>query len=251
MALAFDHEKILTVLQADFVARLKSDRYFGEDAAPIPVYDERKGDVLNAISRSLGILTDAESSGKLGTCVVVMSPVATVENPELAQGPLSSEWEFRVLEDVTLNTDANGIGKAAFWTARRIVRLMHHYTPFGLGSTMIARKPTIIPVEDPVAPVAYAVRFVLTEATIYQEGKTATPSITVAGAGFPKTVTLECVTAGASIYYTTDGETYPWSEGAGALLYSAPFEVAAAATVRACAFAEDKLPSNVQMSVIT
>lgn len=246
MALGFEHEKILTRLQSEFVSRALSDRYFSEASAPVPVISELKGDIANEIERALGTVTDVDSSGKIGTCVVIMSPVASVQTPNLSQGPLTSEWEFRVLEDALLNGSDNGIQKSALWTARRLVRLFHQFTPFGLAQVMTARSPAIVPVEDPLAPIAYAVRFLITEGETLQEQKVKLPTITAASGGYPKEITLACETAGAAIYYTLDG-TYPYEGNPDAELYSGTFNIAEAATIRAAAFAADMLPSSVNL----
>ena len=59
----------------------------------------------------------------------------------------------------------------------------------------------------------------------------ATPTISPNGGSFPGPVqvTLACATAGATIYYTTNGTT----PTTGSALYSAPFTLAASATVKA------------------
>ena len=60
--------------------------------------------------------------------------------------------------------------------------------------------------------------------------KVATPTISETGG----TVTLACATSGAAIYYTTDG-TYPGSGNPDANLYSAPFALTEACTLRVAA----------------
>ena len=91
------------------------------------------------------------------------------------------------------------------------------------------------PVNVPEGKVSYSLRF-------KRQAQDA-PPVAVASIGIsppgpgPATVTLTCATAGAAIWYTTDG-SYPGSNAAAcptALLYSVPFAVLAGQTVRAAA----------------
>ena len=76
------------------------------------------------------------------------------------------------------------------------------------------------------------------------EGKlfTATPEFRPAGGVFPAPVTVQvtCETAGAEIYYTTDGSTPSSTHGT---LYTSPILVDVSMTLKACAYAEGRLPS--------
>jgi len=58
------------------------------------------------------------------------------------------------------------------------------------------------------------------------------------------TVTLSCGTEGAAIYYTLD-ETFPFAGNNEATLYSGPFSVEDTRTVRAVAYKDGLLPSDV------
>lgn len=228
----------LTDLQADLVERLKSDEFF----ADIPVLDERKSDLASDIELALGTLTEA--GGKLGICAVVLSPVANDELPDVVFGPLEVELSVLVLENVLLNTGPTGTGKAALTVARRIHRILKHYRAVGLGQALVPAKQSIIPVDNPLAPLAYEVRFATTEADREVNSKVAMPTISPDGGAVPQTVSLACTTAGASIYFTLDG-SYPRAGNSAATLYVAPFELMSAGTLRAAAFKSGYIASDV------
>jgi len=74
-------------------------------------------------------------------------------------------------------------------------------------------------------------------------GKVATPSISPAAGtyGADQSITLACLTAGAAIYYTTNGA----EPTEGDTLYTAPFTVSVSTTVKAKAFLAPSDPSDV------
>lgn len=240
--MSVDVDTILTELQADLAERLRADEMFTD----IPVLDERKGDLLDGINQALGTLTAV--GGKMGACVVVLSPTGNDDMPDAPSGPLSLSISVLVLEDVLVNGGASGTGKEALTIARRVHRALKHYAPVGLCNALVPQKPCLLPVDNPLAPVAYEVRFRTTEARTAAL-KCGMPSIAAAGEAFPKTITLTSATAGAAIYYTTDG-THPRSGNTAATLYAGPFALAATGTVRAAAFKTGYLGSDVNMAVI-
>jgi hypothetical protein len=219
-------DSLLTDLQTDLAARLEADDFF----ADIPVLTERKADVGSGIGKALGTL--AGKGSRAGVCVILMSPVASAEIPNLPGPVLDIELAARVLENVLINTGANGTGKPALTVARRVARLLHHYRAEGLSQIVIADKPTIVPVEDPVAPLAYEIRFRSREGDLEPFAKVAMPAIAPNSGAPPQTVTLTCATAGAAIHYTLDG-SHPAATNPAAALYTAPVLVQNPCTLRA------------------
>ncbi len=83
-----------------------------------------------------------------------------------------------------------------------------------------------------VGSVCYISSIVITY-TEADASKVATPSISIPADAFvsTKNVTIDCATDGASVYYTTNGDTPTTSSTA----YTAPFEISATTTVKAIA----------------
>ena len=237
-------ERTLTLMRDGLAARLNADDWF----ADINVLTERKADIISAIEKSIGPMK--AKGGKSGTCIVVMSPVASDESEEIPGAILHPQLTFRILENPLINNSGVGTGKEALSTAKRVVMLMKHFRMDGVCTELIPEKPTIVPVADPVAPVAYEVRFKARDDDGETLAKVARVAISPASGAAPRTVTLTCATSGAAIYYTTDG-SFPWSGNATATLYTVPFSVTSPATVRAGAFLAGAAGSNVSSVVFT
>lgn len=189
--------------------------------------------------------------------VLVQQPVASDEHANMTFGPLSVDWTILVMEHVAINMDAGqGTRKPALEIARRVCRVMKHYSSGGLSRLFVLSTPAIVPAQAivsgrddvPVAPVCYSVRLTSEEADSETFTKVQAPSISASGSVSPATATLACSTSGASIYYTIDG-TYPRS-GNGTL-YSSPITIASACMLRAAAYKTGSIPSNVTAADFT
>lgn len=238
------NETIFRDLQRDVAGRLAADPYFID----INILTEYKTDLLTEITNSLGAMTAKDS--KVGTCVLIMQLIGNNEFPDIPGAVMGMEIQIRVLEDVLINTGATGTGKDALTTCRHIIRQLHLYQPFGISTVIVAQKPTMIPVQDPIAPLAYECRFYTREATTGSFKKTATPVIKPKGGTTPLSVEIECgsIDPALAIYYTTDG-SHPSAVNSAAILYSGPFTQATAATVRAVAYVPGQIDSDCWMSV--
>jgi hypothetical protein len=234
-------ERTLTLMRDFIAARLDADEWFVD----INVLTERKADIVAAIEKSVGPMKG--KGGKSGTCVVVMSPTASDEYPDAPGAYLHPLATVRVLENPLINNSAVGTKKEALSTAKRLVMVLKHFEVDGVFSGLIPNKPTVVPVADPVAPVAYEVTFRTADKDKDIVSKVAPVSISPDGGAAPQTVTLACATVGAAIYYTTDG-SFPWCGNNQATLYSVPFSVNNPATVRAGAFLSGAIASNVNSS---
>jgi hypothetical protein len=227
-------DTLLETLQRDVAERLRSDALI----STLTVVTERDGDILASIQRALGLVTSR--AGNRGLCLTVLQITANPASLD-APGPvLDMVVAVRVLENPVLN---NVPGQTALTIARRVTRLLHHYTPIGISSCLTPGTPLITPVVDPEAPVAYEVQFVARQSDFDVPDRVADPAISAPASTTPTTVTISCATADAAIYYTTDG-SYPRLEGATSTRYSAPFALSSPATVRATAYAPDLMPSN-------
>lgn len=233
-------ESNITAIQDDIYQRILNDTWL----ASVSVINERKGEILTEITNALGVLN--ERSGKAGACIIVLAPSASVEYPEAVASSLDVRIAIRVLEDPLFNLDATkGTQKDALAICKRLVMLLHLYTAYGIANPLLPESPTIVPVEDPLAPKAFEVRFHAVETDVDSYSKTATPWISPNGGAVPATVTLTCQTSGAQIRYTTDGTT-PTSNSA---LYNAPLSITQPTKLRACAFKAGEIASDVSMAV--
>ena len=108
---------------------------------------------------------------------------------------------------------------------------------------MLPGTPVIRAAVDDAAPVAYDVVMMTQESLRQNEAKVATPRITISYAPFSASIT--CATGDAVIYYTVDG-SYPWSGNASAVIYYSAFIPTGTDTIiRAAAFKDFYVPSNV------
>jgi len=238
-------EQTIQDVQDDAYERILADPFLAE----VSVHNERKGEILDQITKSLG--TFNERGGKIGAAIIVLSPTASAEYPEAIDSPMSIEPTFRVLEAPIFNQGATGTKLSALVIARRLFRIFHLYTPHGLTNPFIPSRPTVVPVEDPIAPIAYEVRFQTTESSYDQVPKVFTPTIQPFGGPVPfAEVWVECEMPGASVYYTLDG-SHPHPDNPNSVLASAPFSVTEPLKVRAAAFKDGCLPSDTQMALFT
>lgn len=244
-------DKTILLLQEDLVGRIQSDT----ELAGIAVLSERTADLEHEIAIGLGI--DTGSNGKAGAMIVVQQPVAGDEMPNVMFGALNLDFSILVLEEPRINQDpVMGTGKAALEIARRVARIIKHYRPGMLGRIFRSGSPFIAPAQAMVqdaggnwhAPVAYAVNVSTAEADDVAYTKVSPVSISAAGSVVPQTVTLTTTAVGAEIYYTTDG-SYP--SAANGTLYSAPVSVTGACTLRAAAYLDGSIPSDVSGATYT
>jgi hypothetical protein len=232
-------EQNIADLQDDIYARLLADEWL----ASVSILNQRTGVILNEVTQSLGVLNSR--GGKIGACIIVLSPLASFEYPEVPGGPLDVRLMVRVLEDPLFNDDAtNGTQKSGLAICKRVARILHLYTPYLMANALLPENPMIVPVDDPLAPIAYEVRFHVTEANNDAVLKTGMPQISPNGGTVPATVTLTSETGGASIYYTKDG-SHPYPGNANSFLYNAPISLTQPTKLRACAFKSGEIASDV------
>jgi hypothetical protein len=244
MSAALTGETVAQLQQEDLRFLLLSDDLFSD----ITVITEDDGNIEAMMNKGLGIIT--EKDGKAGVCVIVQQPTGDDDRPGITMGPLDLYWTFLVLEHREFNKDSTlGTTKKAWTVARRIHRMLKNHRAGGLGMNFVPQKPCIVPVpasvelgpDTVVQLVAYEVRFKSPEADtqvytfVRNPTVSASPSLsTTTGAPVgtvPATVTLACDTVGASIFYTTD-MSHPCSQNSNATLYSAPFSLTTACTLR-------------------
>lgn len=226
-------DTLLEDLQADIAARLAADSELGG----LNIVTERVGNVLSEVNRALGLVKS--TAGNRGLCLVVLQPTGNPETLELPGPLLNLLLAVRVMERPV----ANNTGVTALTVVRRVLRILHHYTPGGLTSCLLAGTPAIEPVADPIADVAYDVLLTCRESEYERDERAARPSIEYTGTDYPFTVTLSCITANSVIWYTLDG-SHPSPRGSTSVQYDAPFTVNAPCHLRAVAYAPDLIASD-------
>jgi len=226
--------------QEDFAARLQADPYFTD----IAVLIQRKGVTDSDIDVALSVLN--ERTGKIGACVVLLMPALAPESPNVP-GPLYRIiTTVQVIEQPLFNLGDTGTGKSAEQIAQRVRMLLHHFSN-GYGATYVF--DGLLPLGADAGKISYGVKF------SRQAGDSASPkvaalTISATDTKAPATVQITSATAGATIWYTTDG-SYPSSANANAHTYGAPFPQATAATIRAAAEKAGLQQSNVTQLILS
>jgi hypothetical protein len=224
---------VIEQLQGAVYRRLLDDEWLAE----VSILTEDKGDILADVTQALG--TFNKRSNKIGACVIVLAPSASMMPGSSPGSPMDINISVRVLEEPMTNRGARGTGKGVLDIGNWVARLMEGFSAFDLCNPLVPESPTIVPVADPLAPRALEIRFQTSELHFGSATKTRDVSLAYnSGTGL---VTATSATSGASIYYTTD-ESFP---GKNSTLYTAPFAVTPPATVKACAFKAGMIGSNV------
>lgn len=233
-------EDILRDLQEDLRWPLLADEYF----ADIGVIDYRVAELDTEVQKALSIVS--EKTGKCGVGVVVMPLRASDEFRNASTThPLQVRCTFLVLEAPTINQGPAGTGKSALSVVSRIRHVLKHYILGGLASGLVPDAENfIVPVDDPIAPVAYEVNFVALEQidqNLFKCEVVTSEYDSVAGI-----LQLACSTPDVAIYYTTDGSyPHPSNTGHTVTLYTGPITIEGETLIRAAAFKESHLPGNV------
>jgi hypothetical protein len=232
-------ETTLRDAQEDLYQRALADEYL----ANVAIIKRDEGEIETEVIDALGVLN--KRGGKIGACVLVYQPIAEPAPAEVVGGVLNIDFTFLVLENPVLNRESGGTGLAALTIARRLIGIFHLYHPRKVVGCLTMQQGAIVPIQLPVAPVAYEVRFSAQEDLYTPNVRVTTPTITPSSGAAPQSVTLACATVGASIYYTLDG-THPYAGNPSAVLYTGtPVNVATAATLRAGAFKTGLIASDV------
>ncbi len=235
------NDSLLIDLVRDIAERLRSD----EVLRTVTVITERTGDVLAEIEKATGLVASS-GAGVTGLCIIVLQPTAEPETLE-APGPLLTlSISVRILEQPTLNSSELD----ALTVARRVVRVLHHYDPRGITSLLLAGKPAITGVVDPLAPLAYETQFTAREAVVTYGAMTSLPVISLSQAAAPASLTVTCATPGCSIFYTLDG-SYPRPGGESSGLYEGPVNLTSACRVRAVAYTPGLIASSAAFADLT
>lgn len=220
---------VIERLQLDLAARLEADAYFADIGVHLMRPRAELGfvQIQESVDRLLGCVI--KKAGKGGAAVMVLMPTLDSEATDSPAPMTEAGVIVRVQELPVHNMGPNGTRKSAEDIALNVVRVLHLFHR-GQGNVVYAARELLTPSAEFAPKVTYDVRFAQ-KLALPAEAKVARVVLASAAAVSPATgwtVTLTCATSGAAIKYSTDG-SYP------TLAYSAPFNVPAAATVRAVA----------------
>mgnify|MGYP001590183010 FL=1 len=234
-------EDVFSDLQNDLCCPLLADEYF----ADVSVFDYRKENILTAIEMSLSALT--AKATKIGACVVVM-PLAVVDDYRdgANNAPRRVVATYRVIENPLVNNGTNGTRKPALSICSRIGHVLKHYILGGFATGLVPDDGAYIAaVDDDVAPIVYDVSFTCYEVVDQNFVKAVMPEFDyddVTGV-----LTLTTATPDSTMYYTLDGG-YPHPtnpNGFTVTQYIGPITIEGEVLVRAGAFKEGHMPSNI------
>lgn len=224
----------LYLLQKEVRGRLHNDAFFSD----IKVMLVREGIDVEKVAADIG--PHSKRNGKTGACAIVLMPTVKGREGE-APGPLLNvEVNVQVIESREFNNLASvGTGKSAERIGSNVLNILDMYAPsFGSSVMTAAGKLPMRPYETGVDDwVSYLVTLDFPLA-LGRTAKVARPGVSFNGGE----ITLSCVTSGAAIYYTTDGE-YPGPECDTATLYTVPFSPGPS-SVLVAAYKADHIPSN-------
>jgi hypothetical protein len=224
--------------QDDYAALFGADAFF----AHVRVLEQRKGVTESDIDVALSTLN--ERAGKLGACVVVLEPELQPDRAETPAARYFVRIAIQVIVQPLLADDpTTGVGLAVEEVCER-VRQLGHARSFGRRNVFMF---------DGMEPIAvgggrnsYLVFFRRLGGDSVV-AKLAAPAIATDSAAAPAEITLT-VPSGATGFYTLDGTLPTALNGT---LYTAPFTVPAACTLRAAAVQEGYQQSDPAQLTLT
>lgn len=236
---------IVERLQLDLAARLEADSYFADIGIHVMRPRAELGfvQIQESVDRQLGCIV--KKAGKGGAAVTVLMPTLDSEAPN-APAPITEAGIIvRVQELPVHNMGPNGTQKSAEDIALNVIRVCHLFHR-GQGNVVYAARELLTPSAEFAPKVTYDVRLAQ-KLALSSQAKVARVELASAAAVSPATgwtVTLTCATSSASIKYSTDG-SYPTTA------YTTPFNVPAAATVRAVASKAGLQQSDVAQLILS
>jgi len=232
-------------LTRDIEALLNADPY----NVDIPVVRVEPWDTAQQVQNKIaGVKMKASKRG--AALLVLPIEDADDESANLDAAVMTYSIAIQAFTVRELNQQSAGTQKTAYKIIRRAAEWLKPMRLDGITTDFVPDKPSLMRVslKDQPQIEMWQLNIRASEADEESIQRVGSVSIGTSGALPAVTVTLTCGTAGASIYYTTDG-TLPWS-GNGTL-YAAPFAVAAAGTVRALAFKTGLFPNIVTSKAIS
>ena len=242
-------ENIPDALPNFLAARINADPFYANIYVLVVDENEPQNDILKKLSTKIG------KGGMSGVSLLIL-PISnmTDSNPNMYPGPMDMHIEFQVWEDRLINKDSSsGTGLTCYSVARHTYELFKGFAVGGMCKAMMPDKPAISPVPPPELNKKLRGRhigFVAKEDTRFVQLGINQPTFTPAS-GASASVVINCTTAGAAIWYTTDG-TPPAPNSGTSTIYAGPINLAAGSTtIMAAAFLNGNYPSSIISSTFT
>jgi len=203
-------DTMLETLQSDILAVLENC----PELADANLIIEDAGDMEKEILRRLGTLTAGET-GKPGLVVVVSLPEVDEAEANLPGPPVSITAELQIIEQPTINRSSAGTGIRSSVAALRVLGALH-LRSFG-SYALYAAADAVRTMQVKPGFLRHDVKLSMRYGGIAPPAKPA--GVAAVWDDEAGTLTLSCATAGADIYYTTDG-SYPTPDNG--TLYTVP-----------------------------
>jgi hypothetical protein len=194
-------------LQSDIYGRLMGHAWFSD----VPVLLNEKGIIADDIENTLKVFTT--KSGKKGAAVIVDRPLREVNSPNPSGPEFDVIIPISVFEMPLINRATGGTEKTIEEITSEVMHLLHGWRSSpSLGQVYCDK--------DAVTPVVGTDKIIVTEIQLRSRMRLESPArvATPTFSGNAAALQISCNTAGAAIYYTTDG-SFPWSGNATAILH--------------------------------
>jgi len=223
-------------LQTEMRMRLASASYLQD----ILIFQDNKGVTESDVEQALTLFKPSTGK-KTGACIIVMKPRGMKSESDSPMVDLTLRLNVQVMTRPLINdaTTGGGSGKQAETLKAWVMTELHDYFSGALCLSLHAADVPWSPVDDVAEGVVSYMVHLESKTAFGGRGKVATPDYSRTG----HTATLTCATAGAVIYYTTDG-SYPGSANTTSIQYTAPITVNNGDTLRAVAILANYIPSG-------
>jgi len=203
------------------------------------------------VSQTTSVKAMGVASGLTNSSVT--SAALTINNLSLVSTPVITPPTGSYSQQQTVAITCATAGASIFYSTNGNIPFtsVNSFTKLYAGSFVITANTTVraLAVKSGLTTSGVAVSYIT---ITNQQATVATPVITPGTGSYsgPQTVAISCATVGASIYFTTSGNTPVVGTGF-TKLYSVPFLVSATTTVRAIGIKAGSLNSGVAVSNIT
>lgn len=221
---------VLEQLQADIAGKIESDSFF----ADVSVFQVREATVETRIDQVLAGVK--RKNNKSGLAIGVLMP--TVTAGPASRPTLDARVTVRVYEIPIVNLGGYGTNISAEDCVAELLPLFQNWYTGSSAKQIVTAEDAAVPNFELVTIAALSATRITYDVNLRAllaldpVSRVTMPTITNAGGN----ITLACATAGASIYYSTNG-TLPYAASESSTLYSAPFTTPVSGTqIRVAAY---------------